>query len=87
MSSEINKFIESMRKTGGPAYPLVDYKFDGSPSTFNSPGLTIHDWFAGQALMGILAQWPDGAEYDPHQTAKAAYEYADAMITERNKQR
>ena len=51
----------------------------------NYPGMTLRDWFAGQALQGFLAMCagrhsvgdgPDGA-------AQYAYAHADAMLTER----
>ena len=42
-------------------------------------GMTLRDWFAGQALAGMLADphWPD----IPH-VAKLSYQFADAMIAE-----
>ena len=47
----------------------------------------MRDWFAGQALNGIIAH--PGMEPDDASKkgcAMLAYEYADAMIAERNKQ-
>lgn len=46
-----------------------------------APGMTLRDWFAGQALAGWLA---DGAE-DHRNAAKHAYLFADAMLLERKK--
>ena len=46
------------------------------------PGMSLRDWFAGQALAGIAAHGEDGPEY----SAKSAYEHADAMLKERNKE-
>lgn len=53
---------------GGPAYPGLEYssgygnqKFDGvlpsgdSAWSTHAPGMTLRDWFAGQALAGMLA--------------------------------
>ncbi len=42
---------------------------------------TLRDWFAGQALFGLMAMHP----LSDRQVAKRAYEYADAMLKERNK--
>ncbi len=46
--------------------------------------MTLRDWFAGQALVGILA---DGAmvRKPPSDIAKMAYVFADAMLAEREK--
>lgn len=40
-------------------------------------GMTLRDWFAGQALIGLTGS--------PHRAAEAAYEYADAMLEARSK--
>lgn len=44
-------------------------------------GMTLRDYFAGQALIGIIIETVMEKEI----TAKQAYDYADAMLTERNK--
>jgi hypothetical protein len=57
-------------KTTKPAFP-----------TAGSTGMTLRDWFAGQALSGLLA---DHTRDDyPDQFAKLAYNFADAMLAER----
>ena len=50
-------------------------------------GMRLRDYFAGQALAGLLAWSPDGSElqYDPDTAAEKAYEMADAMLAERKK--
>lgn len=63
-------------ENGGPAWPVAH---DG----FYKQGMTLRDWFAGQALIGILS----GHE-DPTETAfcaELAYKLADAMIAERDR--
>lgn len=53
------------------------------PQPYSAPGegMALRDWFAGQALQGLLAQTdePDHA----HEFARQAYVVADAMIFER----
>jgi len=55
---------------GGPAFPIPDEGW---------PGMTLRDWFAGQALAGMLAN-PDSW---PEDRGVAAYCYADAMLKAR----
>ena len=59
---------------GGPAFPVGLL-----------PGMSLRDYFAGQAMGGQLAD-PDG-EIDPKLIARWSYAYADAMLAEREKGR
>jgi len=45
-------------------------------------GMTLRDWFAGQALAGLLAP---GKIAGTAEFARAAYSYADAMLAARAK--
>jgi len=64
--------------TGGQAFPTMS-------QTEYIPGMTIRDWFAGQALATLLATKAGFPNGHPQQTiARAAYLMADAMIAERN---
>jgi hypothetical protein len=47
-------------------------------------GMTLRDYFAGQALVGLLAGRTRGAEFTPEEAASSAYRIADAMIKERD---
>ena len=47
-----------------------------------APGMSLRDWFAGQALAGWLA---DGNESSPVNAAHEAYAFADAMLEARKK--
>lgn len=64
---------------GGRAFPS---------STYAGPmGMTLRDWFAGQALAGMMASGSIDIETvfrrPPVDTAKAAYHAADAMLQQR----
>lgn len=56
---------------GGPAFPHHD-----SGDTAMRPGMSLRDWFAGQALNTFAVQ--HGSR--PEKVAKLAYQIADAMI-------
>lgn len=66
------------------AFPLATGTVDngGNPT---QPGMSLHDWFAGMALMGLIAQAGPPA-YDKtsrEDFAAMAYKYADAMLEAR----
>ena len=50
--------------------------------THFTPGMTLRDWFAGQALAGRLASGPSTTHEQI--VAEVAYQYADAMLKARN---
>lgn len=66
--------------------------FPGAVNTEAPQGMSLRDWFAGQALSGITAN-PEEAKsmvsltFDQtvYAMSKAAYGIADAMLEERNK--
>jgi hypothetical protein len=70
-----------------PAFPTAQYANGVHPSGFDN-GMTLRDYFAGQALAGGLEQ---GVEDDMHcswwhgptKIAKRAYAVADAMMKAR----
>ena len=62
---------------GGPAFPM-----SGDPNVEFDRGMSLRDYFAGQALAGILAA-QEGAYGSVD--AQAAYEMADSMLAERAK--
>jgi len=61
---------------GGPAFPLLE-----DEKHYRADGMSLLDYFAGQALAGILADHEFNSE--PDIAAKVAYNYARAMIKER----
>lgn len=85
---------------GGPAFPSIramERARDGSMTiTEKEPGMSLRDWFAGQALAGFLATMANpkavDAVYDEaaqmgrsfnQQLATDAYARADAMLAAR----
>ena len=65
-----------MKKDGGSAF---SYK-TGPESVW--AGMTLRDYFAGQALAGLASLTPP----TPEEQAHWAYTYADAMLAERQKE-
>lgn len=73
------------QKHGGPAFP----------TPHNLPpymeGMSLRDWFAGQAMAAIIAKAPfvitsASGEHECYTaTSIGAYFYADAMLAEREK--
>ena len=84
------------RDDGGPVYPCTKRERvftkeamveANLPDAFafaeaQHPGMSLRDYFAGQALALVLSQ--DGSRIAPT-LAHAAYEIADAMLAERTK--
>lgn len=74
---------------GGPAFPRPsfaphDVGYEDVGICGEQDGMTLRDWFAGQALAGLLASFTgDVALPDSDRATRAAYAYADAMITRR----
>jgi len=68
-------------KYGGPAFPTEPR----GPAYGNKyDGMTLRDWFAGQALMGMMASRnPNSPIFSPDADACFVYEIADAMLAKR----
>lgn len=78
------------KNDGGPAFPETKYGGNSNRHPVDEvPGMTLRDYFAGQALASL--------EYSPSDStkdaatdailvmARRAYRIADAMLTERSK--
>lgn len=80
-----------MTDTSGPAFPRADsISPDGTFWEAGNNGMTLRDWFAGQAMSaickdrsvkGFSTTGQEAAEW----MAVQAYGYADAMLAERKK--
>ena len=74
----------AMKNEGGPAFPVEGTFRDERGEDFYQPGMSLRDWFAGQALSRSLS---DGVYTDSEGmkgVAEAAYEMADAMLKARD---
>lgn len=66
--------MASDKEDGGPAFPIQGQSYPRS-------GMSLRDWFAGQALVGLIARSSvDGAGY---KFSNQAYQVADAMLAQR----
>ena len=68
----------SNQSDGGPAFPRSSGPAQEGVNTQAHPGMTLRDWFAGQALAGIMSS--DGRPDGDQNKADWAYDIADAMI-------
>jgi hypothetical protein len=67
-------------KDGGQAFPVA-----GTQYFPGKDGMSLRDWFAGQALAGWIAgeRDPHASAWDHSWWAREAYKCADAMIAAR----
>lgn len=68
-----------MMKDGGQAFPRTVDCISNENKDFDLDGMTLRDYFAGQALSGLVR----GKVLEPNDYAFLSYEYADAMLKER----
>ena len=70
-------------ETGGPAFPLQSIGPDFAPGY---AGMTLRDYFAGQAISQIIATYANDTTHGMTKAdyfAGRAYEIADAMLKAR----
>ena len=65
-----------------PAFPFPAYTYPNGEINHGEGGMTLRDYFAAKAMQGMYASFdfPTGIMID---TAKEAYEIADAMLAAR----
>lgn len=86
----MEEFLKQQRKLGNPAFPCK-HDFNGAKVYFS--GMSLRDWFAGQALTTVLATcyqisrtgvFANDADL-ALAVAEKSYAIADAMLKEREK--
>lgn len=80
------------RDNGGPAFPANPTRYvidsDGIPVPLTMDGMTIRDWFAGQAMNGLISAKAfvgKDNNINGDVLVEGAYALADAMLVERSK--
>ena len=70
---------------GGPAFP--DHPLE-HPNYWHqgNTGMSLRDWFAGQALAGMISDLSECGSSFIANSARLAYECADAMLKAREQQ-
>ena len=89
MSRTDNNEPASAGADGGPAFPStwMEANEHGVQFPFIVTGMTLRDWFAGQALSGLMVNSAlIGPSHNPSHTTKMAYTQADNMLSFRNQE-
>ena len=76
------QYPDGQPNDGGPAFPHTDDICPNGSQYY--PGMTLRDWFAGQAMAGLLAN-PEFRNQSVEEHAMCALWAADAMLAERAK--
>lgn len=71
------------KRDGGPAFPTDGASRASTYTTGHFEGMSLRDWFAGQALAGICGDGIPGSHHHTGATSRNAYDYADAMLKAR----
>jgi hypothetical protein len=88
------EIIMSKENAGGPAMPGFQHtegygqcKKSEQGWEYYESGMTLRDYFAAKAMNAMIQSqiWVNLNRTDPSQIAGDAYQYADAMLAERNK--
>jgi hypothetical protein len=75
---------------GGPAFPVADYDhMVFQPATVaetkrDLSGMSLRDYFAAKVMQGFVTSAPWDEAFDNLDSAKTAYEIADAMLAARS---
>jgi len=78
----------TQQDNGGPAFPRTVQQWNSNLQAFD--GMSLRDWFAGQALAGLCANMNDQdhpfMDMSVKHMGELAYNYADEMIAARKVQ-
>lgn len=84
----VDDHIDRINRYGGPAFPVTHKMSSGG--VYFSPGMKLRDWFAGQALRGLIEikdalHVLNGEPEYPFERnlAESCYGIADAMLAAR----
>lgn len=81
--------MSAQKPNGGPAFPTENNVTSDDPNEFLPQpgawhGMSLRDWFAGQALIGLLGSGvAEKREQSSEVVAEIAYRNADAMLAAR----
>lgn len=78
---EINELDAMLHANGGRVFPNAIPTQNG---TIYAPGMSLRDWFAGQALAGLLADHTLDLGFGEY--AEKSYRMANAMLAARAKE-
>lgn len=68
---------------GGQAFPTAVSADNNGGLIHGRPGMTLRDWFAGQALIAAIEDGFDMSASGSSETARKCYAIADAMLVAR----
>lgn len=77
------------RPASPPAFPCAGEVYGKPEDTRWTPGMSLRDWFAGQALVGVMANEAilraAGGAGSSAFFSQMCYQVADAMLAERDR--
>ena len=65
--------------TGGPAFPRNILDHGHGVTTVHESGMTLRDYFAAKAMQALIEKYDES----PMEISLEAYEFADAMLKQR----
>lgn len=70
---------DTINNEGGPAFPV------SIPGVGDNgwQGMTLRDWFAGQAMSSLTSRWGKATIPESNEIARFSYAMADAMLKAR----
>jgi hypothetical protein len=72
--------MTTQKETGGAAFPV---HAQGDPRYTDEKGLSIRDYFAAKAMLGLIQAYTDSDERAYASCANTSYAMADAMMEAR----